>query len=184
MIDSEEKAHEKFPGIFAPPEDEMATFAPTGDKKQRGRPSRADRIGLKQLTGGGSNINKAELNWSIYTVAELVRFRDEIGRALPPLQLSLLNLEQEVLLQYHTLRELQGEVLGDGEVPVNQRAQVANSVAATLRTLGDQQIELYNSERFKDIENLLVRTLDKLPEDLAAEFLTGYEELLRKHTPQ
>lgn len=179
------EGHKLFPEVFAPPEEggeagPVSTFSPEKGRKQRGQPSRSDKIALGQMTGGGSAINKRELNWSIYTVAELVRFRDEITKALPPLQLSHLNLEEEMLLQYHTLRELQGDVMGDGEVPVNQRAQVANSVASTLKSLGDMQVELYSSERFKDIENLLVRTLDKMPEDLAAEFLTGYEEMLRK----
>lgn len=120
-------------------------------------------------------------DWSIHTVSELVRFRDEITKMLPPLELGSLNLEEEMLLQYHNLRELQGSVMDDETVPVNQRAQVANTVAATLKTLGDQQIELYSSERFKDIENLLVRSLDKLPEDVAAAFLVEYEKILQRH---
>jgi hypothetical protein len=169
--------HQRFPGVIAPPDsDPVSTFS-----KQRGRPSRADRIGLTQMTGASATSSNRTLNWSIYTVAELVRFRDEIGRALPALELKHLNLEQEMLLQYHALRELQGDVLSDGEVPVNQRAQVANSVASTLKTLGDLQIGLYSSERFKDVENLLIRTLDKLPEEQAAVFIDDYEKLLRRY---
>lgn len=121
------------------------------------------------------------LNWSIYTVAELVSMRDEITQALPPLELSKINLEEEVLLQYHTLRELQGDVLADKDVPTNQKAQVANSVAAALRTLGDQQAELYSSERSKDIENLLIRSLRLWPEESAAVFIEELAQILRKH---
>lgn len=116
--------------------------------------------------------------WKSCSVADLVRFRDEITDALPTLELSKMNLEEETLLQYHTLRALQGNVMDDEEVPVNQRTQVANSIGSTLRALGDQQVALYSSERFKQIENLLIRTLDKLPEDLAAEFIEAYGRIL------
>jgi hypothetical protein len=115
-------------------------------------------------------------NWSTMTVAELVKFRDEINQALPPTELSKLNLEQEALLQYRTLRELQANVLQDDEVPANQRAQVANAVAANLKTLGDQQQALYTTERFKLIENLLIKCLTMLPEEQAAAFIAEYEK--------
>lgn len=124
---------------------------------------------------------KQILNWSTYTVAELVRFRDEITKKLPPLALKDLNLEEQVLLQYHTMRELQGDVMEDEMTPANQRAQVANGVGAVLKTLADKQTDLYTTERFKDIENLLIRTLGKLPEELAAGFITEYEKLLLRH---
>ena len=134
--------------------------------------------------GGAEPSERNTFNWSIYTVTELIRFRDEIGQKLPPLELSKFNLEEEVMLQFHTLRALQGDVLEDETVPVNQRAQVANTVASTLRTLGDQQIALYSSERFKDIENALIRELDKLPEELAASFLEAYAQILTRHAIQ
>jgi hypothetical protein len=150
----------------------MATFEASTGRSPSG-------VGGDRLRGRDGR-GKPVMNWSIYTVAELVRFRDEITQHLPPLSLSELNLEEETLLQYHTLRELQGDVLSDDDVPANQRAQVANSVATTLKTLGDQQIALYNSERFKEIENLLIRQLSKLPEETAAEFLTGYEQVVKR----
>lgn len=123
-------------------------------------------------------IKPAPYNWSINTVTELVRFRDEITAALPPIELGKLNLEEEMLLQYHALRELQNTVMADDDVPVNQRAQVANSVAATLKTLGDQQQALYTTERYKSIENLLIRHLSKQPEAFAEKFLEEYRVLL------
>lgn len=164
----------------------VSTFSPSPS------PSRFRGAGAGVGVGVGAGASTSEagdggsggrtLNWGIYTVAELVKFRDEITKALPPLELGHLNLEEEMLLQYHVLRAMQGAVIEDVDVPVNQRAQVANTVAATLKTLGEQQIELYSSERFKAIENLLIRTLDKLPEDLAAAFLVDYEKILLKHT--
>lgn len=118
--------------------------------------------------------------WSKYTVADLVRIRDEITLALPALSLEKLNLEEEVLLQFHVMRSMQADVLEADDVPANQRAQVANAVGAILKTLADRQIQLYSSERFKDIENLLIRTLDKLPENAAVEFMGMYTKILTK----
>lgn len=163
----------RFPGLRG---GSSSFEAPTLDKG--GRPSRAASRAAEGLMPQGRPTKQ---NWEILTVAELVRCRDEITAALPSLQLSKMNLEEEMLLQYHTLRELQGTVMEDDEVPVNQRAQVANTVAATLKTLGDQQIALYSSERFKQIENALIRELDKLPEDLAASFLVSYAKILSKY---
>ncbi len=177
------------PGEFEPQEEAAAlprfpgkgtgtssSFAPAREGADKGgRPSRADRLASGELKG-----RPAKQNWALLTVAELVRLRDEITQALPPLELSKMNLEEEMLLQYHTLRELQGAVMEDDEVPVNQRAQVANSVAGTLKTLGDQQITLYSSERFKQVENALIRELDKLPEATAAAFLDHYAKIVMK----
>ena len=141
-----------------------------------GRPSRADRIASGEITG-----RPAKQNWALLSVTELIRFRDEITRELPPIELSKVNLEEEVLLQFHSLRELQSAVMGDDDVPVKQRAQFANTIGATLKTLGDLQIALYSSERFKQIENALIRQLDKLPEELAASFLDAYAKILAKY---
>lgn len=150
--------------------------------------SKMKKIGPDSATGGeeGSDNDslskpRRDLNWSIYTVAELVRFRDEITKKLPPLALKDLDLEEQVLLQYHLMRELMGNVMSEEGVPANQRSQVANGVGAVLKTLADKQTDLYTSERFKDIENLLIRTLSKLPEELAANFLADYEKLLLRH---
>jgi hypothetical protein len=75
---------------------------------------------------------------------------------------------------------LQNECIDDDTLPLNQKAQVANSVSSSLARLTELQNELYTSERFKAIENLLIRTLAKLPEDLASEFLDAYQAILEK----
>lgn len=150
-----------------------------------------DDKNLKSLSNSSSNSpdfdpNKAQkgakntFNWSIYTVGELIRFRDEIGKQLPPMELEKMNLEQEMLLQLHTIRGVQNEIMDDEEIPPNQKAQVATAVAQSLNKLAEMQIALYSSERFKKIENILIRTLTKLPEDLAMEFLTQYEKAIAK----
>lgn len=128
----------------------------------------------------GPSTDRAPFVWSALPVSLLVKYRDEILQNLPPTELDKFNMEQELLLQYHCVRELQNEVISDDAIPPNQRAQVANSVASVLNKIAELQTEVYTSERFKNIENLLVRTLSKLPEDLAAEFLDQYELLINK----
>ena len=130
----------------------------------------------------GTESRPAPHKWKMHTVAELCQFRDEITATLPAIELSKLNLENETLLQFHVIRELQADVFSDQDVPANQRAQVANAVASSLKALADMQVALYSSERYKDIENLMIRTLDMLPEAQAETFLIEYARLLRKHT--
>jgi len=120
----------------------------------------------------------APFNWSSLPTDLLIKYRDEITQQLPALELSKINLEEELLLQFHTIRTLQKDVIDDGDVPVNQRAQVANAVASSLNKLAEMQMGVYTAERFKNVENLLIRVLSKLPEESAAAFLTEYEKLL------
>lgn len=170
-------AAQRFPGVFSAPASVPAAEPVVAPMGTFDAPSDANTP-LASIRGNakrGADVS----NWAIYTVAELVRFRDEITAQLPATELSSLNLEQEVLLQYHTLRELQSDVLADTDTPANQRATVANSVASILKTLADQQASLYTSERFKDIENLLIRTLTLFPEDVAAKFIEEYEQILK-----
>jgi len=47
-----------------------------------------------------------------------------------------------------------------------------------LSKLADLQLGVFSSERFKRIETLLIRTLNKLPEELSAEFLEIYENTI------
>ena len=126
------------------------------------------------------NTNSAPFNWASLPLELLIQYRDEITRHLPPLTLKDLNLEEEMLLQFHALRALQNGVLNDEEFPLNQRAQVANSVASSLGRLAELQESLYSSERFKMIENLLIRTLNVLGEEVAGEFLSEYRTKVLK----
>lgn len=142
-----------------------------------------DESAIKDL-GGGSTEKKSSAarapsyNWSSMPIDVLIKYRDEITSTLPPLTLAEMNLEEEMLLQFHSLRSLQNEVLNDDDQPLNQRAQVANATAASLNKLADLQESLYSSERFKMVERLLIRALRKLPEDVASAFLDDYEASL------
>jgi hypothetical protein len=118
--------------------------------------------------------------WKGMKVAELLYHRDQIDAFLPARRLADMNLEEEMLMQYHSVRELQTIVMQDENTPANQKAQVANSVTSSLNKLTELQGELYSSERFKAIENILIRTLNKLPEELAKSFLEDYRKVLER----
>lgn len=122
---------------------------------------------------------RAKFNWSAMPVEELIRNFDEIKQHLPAIKLKDLNLESELLLQFHAVRALQNDVLSDDDVPPHQRAQVANSVSSVLVKLGELQSDIYSSERFKDIENILIGALVDLPEPQVVEFLAKYEERMK-----
>ena len=124
---------------------------------------------------------KDPFTWDALPIDLLLKYRDEINTRLPPTELSKMNMEEEMLLQYHTIRTLQSEVLNDDSIPPNQRAQVANAVTSSLNKLSELQEQLYTTERYKAVENLLIKCLGKLPEAVAMEFLDGYEKILEKH---
>lgn len=144
-----------------------------------------DSKGFKASDGVEKKLRKspklALVNWDLLSEEEILNCYDEIARRLPPVKLSEMNLEKELLLQFHTVRGLQTKVMDDDDVAVNQRAQVANSVASNLNKLADLQSTIYTSERFKMIEGALIRCISKLPEELAEKFLADYEQILKHH---
>lgn len=135
-----------------------------------------------ELSRRSSPSSGAPFNWKALPVDLLIQYRDEITAHLPPLALKDINLEEELLLQFHAIRQLQTTVLNDETLPLNQRAQVANSVTNILNKLTELQGEAYNQERFKAIELALIRSLRTLPEDVAKDFIEQYEEVVKKHT--
>jgi hypothetical protein len=110
---------------------------------------------------------------------EVEALREALDLVSPHKAMSLadLNLEHELMLQFSRVKTLQQEILTDDEVPVNQRAQVANAVASTLQQLIKMQSEFSTAERFKAIEALMIKAMKKLPLEVAEEFLKEYGAL-------
>lgn len=110
--------------------------------------------------------------------AALLDLRAQIDACLPVKSLKDLDLERELVLQYQTVKALQNIILNDGEVPVNQRAQVANSCASTLDALVKMQEKYATGERLKQIEARLIETLNRMPENTTKDFFSWYEDAL------
>ena len=122
------------------------------------------------------------LNFDIALLDEdgLLDLRSQIDMRLPTKALKDLNIERELVLQLITVQNLQRDVFQEEGVPANQKAQTANSVAATLSALAKLQGEVYTSERLKEIEQILIDALQTLPTDVAEGFLAVYEAKLVK----
>ena len=135
------------------------------------------KLAQVQAAMAGTVPEKEGFDLDTMSVDELRELRDEIDRRLPEDKLSQMDLTQELLSQYRLVQRLQSDVLGDDEVPANQRAQVAGQVASTLQQLVKMQSEFHNSERFRAIENLLVRCLKLMPLHVAETFVAEYESL-------
>lgn len=108
---------------------------------------------------------------------DLLALLDEVESRLPPAKLAHLNLEEELVRQLHRAKALQSEVLKDDETPANQKAQVMNTVGAVIADIVKMQERLYNAERFKALEGLLIDALKSLPKDQAEAFIDQYEKM-------
>lgn len=116
-------------------------------------------------------LGKLDLN-------ELLALRERIDEHLPPRALSEVDLQEELLLQYARTKALYDDVVGTSNVPANQRAQVANSCSSILEQLIKMQGRLYNAERVKAMESVLIKTLKEFPTELQETFFTRYEAAL------
>lgn len=108
-------------------------------------------------------------------LADLIDLFEAIKAALPPHSLQDLNLTEEVVLQFMRTKELQLATL-KSKSPANQKAQVANAVSNTLAQLTRLQTELHDAERFKKMENHMIRMMKTLPLEVAEEFLREYSK--------
>lgn len=138
-------------------------------------PEKQARIRSGEAFTTPSERSNAELD--LLDVDELLRLRGEIDKRLPAVALNDMNLEEELVRQYLRVQSLQEDVLSDEGVPANQRAQVASAVASTLQQLVKMQSEFHTAERFKKIENLMVKHMKQLPLETAQAFLDAYEHL-------
>lgn len=112
-------------------------------------------------------------------VAGLIALRSNIDARLPPLSISQMNLEEELLLQYHAAKALVAKAAGDDTIPTNQKAQVQNSCAAILKTLADAQVAVYSSERVKAIEQALEKAFQGYDDSIKKAFFERYARLVR-----
>ena len=128
------------------------------------------------------NVVKATHNLQIdlenMPLAERLELRTRIEKSLPVKDLKDVDLSRELVLQMLSTQELQADVMGDDEVPANQKAQTANAVAGILANLIKLQSEVYTSERLKKIEQVLVATVGMFPETVGREFFAEYEKAL------
>lgn len=110
----------------------------------------------------------------------LLELRERIDQRLPAKNLVDMDLEEELVIQLQSVKALQQRVSDNANVPANQKAQIASTCATILAQLTKLQANTYDSERFKQIEQLLITHLNAKGDDFATAFIDEYEAALRK----
>ncbi len=111
------------------------------------------------------------------TNSELLELHSRIEKKLGGTTLEEVNLVRETLLQMHRAKALQELAQKSGaDIPMNQRAQVQNSLSNMLAQLGRTQINLFTSERIKKIEGATIRVVKKMDEASQAMFFDLLEQ--------
>lgn len=110
--------------------------------------------------------------------SQLLQLRAAIDARLGISNLSQMNIEQEILVQLATAKDLQTTTLNDRDVPANQKAQTINAVAAILKELVKMQNDLYNAERIKELESAMIQALKDAPDEVKDRFFERYERMI------
>lgn len=110
---------------------------------------------------------------------ELLKLRHEVDKKLQ-IDPRMLNMADELGLQYRSGMALLNSIQDDKDVPANQRAQVFNSVGAMLEKIVKQQKVVYDAERLKRFEAAFMKTLKSLPEEQQKLFFNLYGDYLTK----
>ena len=98
-------------------------------------------------------------------------------RVVTATKLEDLNIADELLIQYKNAVNLLEAAQHDADIPANQKAQLLNSISAIITNISKTQTDVYNAERLKALENILIATLKDFPEVKSA-FLEAYERAL------
>src|SRR5690606_13123755 len=96
---------------------------------------------------------------------DLLALRAKIDARLKGINLEDLDLPKELMIQYATAKKLQEETLNGNDAPANQKAQVTNTCVNLLNAITKTQTEVYNSQRAKEMEQILTKVLKTLPEE-------------------
>lgn len=86
-----------------------------------------------------------------------------------------LDLLSETVRLFRQTKKLLSKVLSDTSTPANQQAQVVNTLSNLLRSLSEQQTDLFNAERLKRLENVVITLVKDLPVAQQEAFLVAYE---------
>lgn len=126
--------------------------------------------GLKDFSLDKSD-NASKYDLEKMSQSELLALHSKIEARITGKRLSEVNLEQELLLQYQKAKVLQEDAnKPNADVPMNQRAQVQNSLGNLLERLGKMQIELYSSEALKRLKAAVIKVVKAQPKEFQAAF--------------
>lgn len=124
------------------------------------------------------DVKQSDVDISLYNVAELLLLRSRIDARLPSLAMKDMDLQKELVIQFHTIKQLQIDTLEDESADPGKKASVANSCMTMLKEMTKTQIELNTAERFKAIEGLMIRAMKTLPKATVEKFLEDYRNMV------
>lgn len=107
--------------------------------------------------------NKGGIDIDALTKPQLLDLHAKIEQKLGGLELGSINLVKETLLQVHRAKALQEQASTAADAPLNQRAQVQNSLGTLIKDLIKMQTSLFNSERIKRIQGAVIKIVKTLP---------------------
>ena len=110
--------------------------------------------------------------------SELGDLRHEIDLRLH-LDLSKLDLSEELALQFRQVKALLHEIQNDSATPVNQKSQLFNSARGQLSDIIRQQEAVWSMERLKTYEVAFVKCAHLLTEEARAAFFDLYGTYLK-----
>lgn len=111
---------------------------------------------------------------------QLLRLVESLLPQPGPRAVKELNLESELMEQYEKTKRLMDTCLLDTEVAVNQKAQVANTLVATLGQLVKLQDDLRLQQTLNLMESTLIDVIKSQPDPFKEEFFEEYELKARK----
>ena len=113
------------------------------------------------------------------SIVELLKLHTRIEALLPATSLKDVSLEKTLVLQLLAAQDLHQKVLEDDEATPTQKSQVTNTLSGVITALSKLQIDLFNSERMKDLEGVLIDTVnDHMTEEQAKFFFAEYRRRL------
>ena len=108
---------------------------------------------------------------------DLLVLRHDLDKLLK-IDLAQLDLADELGLQYRSGMTLLSSVQDDNDTPVNQRAQVFNSVNSMLSNIVKTQEIIYSIERLKKYEVAFLKAAETLTTEAKEAFFDLYGEYL------
>lgn len=109
--------------------------------------------------------------------AALIALRQEIDSRLT-LDLASINMKEELALQFKQAKALYAAAETDETTPMNQKAQVLNSLSTIIAAISKTSAEVYSVERLKKLEAATLHALEFLPRESKERFFDLYEQYL------
>lgn len=123
-----------------------------------------------QTTAGKVTFEQIEEALQGMTQEQLLILHSKVETKLEGVRLEDVNLVTETLLQLQKAKILQEKAATDRSVPMNQRAQVQNSLSNVISTLAKVQTELHSAESIKRLKAAVIRVVKTLPKDAQDNF--------------